>query len=81
MEGGTGDNTRQIRIGKNMSNSHRGDDVHSFEAAITVSIRDRIAEIVEENSSVNGYGFVINGPLIADAILAAVPALVTQGEE
>mgnify|MGYP003651007155 CR=1 FL=1 len=80
MEGGTGDNTRQIRIGKNMSNSHRGDDVHSFEAG-RISIRDKIAEIVEENSSVNGYGFVINGPLIADAILAAVPALVTQGEE
>ena len=54
-----------------MSNSHRGDDVHSVEAAITVSIRDRIADIIWDNRQTND----VDPDYVADAILAALPEL------
>jgi hypothetical protein len=41
-----------------------------------MSMRDQIAEIIEHNAGVNGYGFVINGPQIADAILEALPDMI-----
>ena len=63
-----------------MSNSHRGDDVHSVEAG-RMSIRDKIAEMLDRADM--DYLETGEGPsshAMADAILAALPELTAPKE-
>lgn len=39
-------------------------------------MREKLAKLVKMNAAVNGYGQIINEPLIADAIIAALPDMV-----
>ena len=54
------------------NHTHRGDDVHSVEAAMAMSMRDKIAEIVWDNRQTND----VDPDYVADAILAALPDLI-----
>ena len=52
-----------------MTDSHRGDDVHSIEAVMAMSIRDKIADVLDRERKWP------DSLETADAILAALPEL------